>query len=390
MARIKLTEYRAKKLLLSTYEGISTRLATLDKDTKNISRKLMYAVKVDQGLKKRGKQGLVKLHISASQVKSAIQVFSRKGFDTFLVEPMLSHVQDEEHYLSIERVRDGFRLIYSPKGGVEIEDTPASLKTYTLPRDKVKLGQQIPLKAQWLDQLILTMNTEHVAFVEINPLVIQNKKIFLLDATVLADDAGEHFAHGWSSVDSPNSEKLLPEEEYIAKLDANTPAALKLKVLNPDGSIWTLLSGGGASITIADEVQAAGIGTELGSYGEYSGGPTTEETYLYTKAVVSLMLKAKTRRKALVIAGGVANFTDVKSTFAGIIQALEEKTADLKKASIKVFVRRGGPNEAAGLALMKGFLSSHGLLGSIAGSNALLTDAITDGIAYIKKGTLWI
>jgi ATP-citrate lyase beta-subunit len=94
------------------------------------------------------------------------------------------------------------------------------------------------------------------------------------------------------------------------------------------------------------------------------------------------MLKSKAKRKALVIAGGVANFTDVQKTFAGIIDALSEFAPKLREQRIKVFVRRGGPNEKTGLELMRGFLEREKLFGSIHGSDAVITAAVEDAIAF--------
>jgi succinyl-CoA synthetase beta subunit len=134
---------------------------------------------------------------------------------------------------------------------------------------------------------------------------------------------------------------------------------------------------------IADEAQLRRR-QPLGNYGEYSGGPTREETYLYAKEIIALMLASKAKNKALVIAG-VANFTDVKKTFAGIIDALSEVASALRKAKIKVFVRRGGPNETAGLALMREFLEKESLLGSIHGSDTIITKAVSEAISYVRE-----
>ena len=38
------------------------------------------------------------------------------------------------------------------------------------------------------------------------------------------------------------------QEAYIAELDAKSGASLKLTVLNPNGRIWTMVAGGGASV----------------------------------------------------------------------------------------------------------------------------------------------
>jgi hypothetical protein len=63
----------------------------------------------------------------------------------------------------------------------------------------------------------------------------------------------------------------------------------------------------------------------------------------------------------------VANFTDIRQTFKGVIRALDEAKAELKRQGITVFVRRGGPYEAEGLAQMESFLLREGLHGLVAG-----------------------
>ena len=65
-----------------------------------------------------------------------------------------------------------------------------------------------------------------------------------------------------------------PEEAYIQSLDERTGASLKLTVLNPNGRIWTLVAGGGASVIYADTICDLGFSKELGNYGEYSGAPS--------------------------------------------------------------------------------------------------------------------
>ncbi len=170
----------------------------------------------------------------------------------------------------------------------------------------------------------------------------------------------------------------------MGALDKTTPASLKLNVLNPNGSLFFLLSAGGGSIVIADQAALLGAGREIGNYGEYSGGPTREETYLYAREVLSLLLESKAKQKALVIAGPIANFTDVKQTFLGIIDALTERARTLRTGGVRVFVRRGGPNEEAGLSLMREFLSQEKLLGSVHGSEAPITIAVEEAISSLS------
>ena len=50
---------------------------------------------------------------------------------------------------------------------------------------------------------------------------------------------------------------------------------------------------------------------ELGNYGEYSGAPNTQETYQYARTVLSCATAhSDGRARALLIGGGIANFTN--------------------------------------------------------------------------------
>lgn len=375
MARIKLTEYRAKSLLVDGYEGASLRLDSLASDLRSLKTGTEYVVKVDQGVKKRGKQGLIRLGVTKAAAKQAIEELAARGFSRFVAEPMFAHDADEEKYLSVERVRGGFRLLYSPKGGVEIEEHPESVKQYD---DAGK----VPLPKEFMNRLISIMDKEYLSFVEINPLVVRGEECVLLDAAVTADSAGEHYA-SWSSDDSADSHQKSGAELTIANLNDNSSASFSFRVLNPDGAVWLLLSGGGASITIADEAANRGKADAIGNYGEYSGGPTAEETQVYAEAAIAQMLESPAKKKALVIAGGVANFTDVKKTFGGVVAALKKNMKALQKADVKVFVRRGGPNEREGLRLMKDFLEANRLLGSVHGSDDVLTVVVDEALEYV-------
>lgn len=178
---------------------------------------------------------------------------------------------------------------------------------------------------------------------------------------------------------------LSESERAVAVLDASTPASLKFKLINPDGHIWMLLSGGGASLVLADEVADQGMSKELANYGEYSGAPTDDDVYSYTKIVLSQLLSTKSSApKAIVVAGGVANFTDVAKTFKGLIRSLDEQKEELVKAKVKVFVRRGGPNESKGLKMMEDFLTKSNLLGSVHGHSDPLTLVVNEIKEYLS------
>jgi len=375
MARLKFTEFRAKSLLIDGYQGHELREATLKADIAKLDAKQKYIVKVDEGIKKRGKQGLVRLNIARRDMAKAVDELAERGYHRFIAEPMLAHADDEERYVSIERIRNGFQVLYSKQGGVNVEEHPETITKYIDLKD-------VPLPKGFLNHLTDVMNREHMSFLEINPLVVRGEDCFILDAAVLVDGAGDWKAT-WNEDDIVDARQKTVSEETITQLNNNSPASFSFRVLNPNGSIWLLLSGGGASITIADEAANRNKAELIGNYGEYSGGPTREETQIYTDTVLQQALQSTAPRKAIVLAGGVANFTDVKKTFAGVIDALTKHIDALKAAEVKVYVRRGGPKEKEGLALMKDFLIKHGIYGSIHGSDTVLTTVVDEALEYV-------
>lgn len=374
MARVKLSEFRAKSLLLEEYAGVALHLNSLTKDVAQINDDLLYIIKVDQGVKKRGKQGLLKLNISKSEVEQAVRELAEKGFSRFIAEPMFTHDDSEEQYFSLERTRQGMVIHHSQHGGVDVEENPSSVQEYSI--------DDVPLPAEYVADLLKIMDAQHMSFLEINPLIVRNNECTALDAAVLIDSAGEHESD-WTSDDIVEARTLTDAEKTIAQYDDNSAAAFSFRVLNKDGALWLLLSGGGASITIADEAANEGRADIVGNYGEYSGGPTTEEAYLYTNELLKQLHASSVHKKAIVIAGGVANFTDVRKTFGGVIQALQENIDNLHQSSVKVYVRRGGPNEVEGLANMKKFLQENDLYGSVHGSDVVLTDVVHEALEHI-------
>jgi hypothetical protein len=57
--------------------------------------------------------------------------------------------------------------------------------------------------------------------------------------------------------------------------------------------------------------------------------------------------------KVLFIGGGIANFTNVASTFKGVIRALRDVAPLLIEHKVQIWVRRAGPNYQEGLKNIK-------------------------------------
>ena len=51
---------------------------------------------------------------------------------------------------------------------------------------------------------------------------------------------------------------------------------------------------------------------------------------------------------------------------------------------MKIFVRRGGPHQEEGLAIMKDFLEKNNLLGEIHGPELVLTDIVKPALAHVS------
>lgn len=413
MSRVKISEYLAKRTLLPKYLGLSATVSTTASEIEANFPNQNLVVKVDQGIKKRGKLGLVKVNVTPREIPDILADWSKSGWASFLIEPVIEHAETAEHYLAIERVREGWQISYSDKGGIEVESSWDSVKRSVLKRNPrlqvegasssadertvlspkgdsstgdlakgqvgtAKLGGVSLLEL--ITPFIPLMESNHIVFLEMNPILVRGDQVIPLDMACEVDSAG-------TTLTSIPDRTLSDSEKDVATLDASTPASLKFKLINPDGHIWMLLSGGGASLVLADEVADQGMGKELANYGEYSGAPTDDDVYAYTKIILTQLLSTISHKPcAIIIAGGVANFTDVVKTFKGLIRALDEQKSELVKANVKVFVRRGGPNEVKGLKMMNDFLTKSNLLGSVHGHSDPLTLVVNEVKECLSSG----
>lgn len=89
--------------------------------------------------------------------------------------------------------------------------------------------------------------------------------------------------------------------------------------------------------------------------------------------------------KILIIGGGIANFTNVASTFKGIIRALSEYKAPLIAHHVRIFVRRGGPNYQEGLKAMRLLGESLGVPIKVYGPETHITDIVPLALGIPKS-----
>jgi len=394
MAQRGIREYDGKKMLAHywseyisskySYPGkvvLITPASKINELTKKHGwlKKEKLVVKPDQLFGKRGKYGLIKAGVPFAQVKKWINEKMNKEITLgkvtgklthFIIEPYVDH--KEEYYIAIKTNRNGDTIYFSNHGGVDIEsvwDTVAEIfigindDINSLNIEK-HLPKDTPPKmkkmlADFIKGLFRFYRELGYAYLEINPFTISDNTITPLDLVARLDDTA-HFevGHKWGDISfpAPFGRQLTEEERYIKELDEKSGASLKLTVLNPKGRVWTMVAGGGASVIYTDTIVDLGLGEELANYGEYSGNPTTEETYAYAKTILDLITRKKdpkNRPKFLLIGGGIANFTDVAKTFTGITMALRDYKKKLVETKVNIYVRRGGPNYQEGLRIMK-------------------------------------
>lgn len=386
MSRVKLTEQHTKTLLNDDYVGVTFNTDS-NTDIDQFLEKLAYqayVVKVDQGVKKRAKQGLLKIDVNKETLKKFVTEMSALGYTNFLIEPVVRHDRSQEGYLSFSNHRNGVQVLYSETGGVDIESNPEKVKKSLITPDQTWSSAltHLNLPPSFLKKVESVYNDGYFCFLEINPFIVDGGEVLCLDAAATVDSSASTLTKLWNSQNIV-TKNLSASEMKISELAKRSSASLNYSLLNPNGSIFTLLSGGGASLVVTDVF--TNDHDLLGNYGEYSGSPSEEETYLYAKNIIEDLLLSNSLRKALLISGGVANFTDVEITFRGIKTALSERANELKKQNVLVFVRRGGPNEKIGLENLKNFLEQSSLLGSVYGSETSLVKASQEAIRYVRQ-----
>lgn len=419
MARKKIREYDSKRLLKENFKRltgsdlpIKSAQVTESTDFNELANKEPWlssdklVVKPDMLFGKRGKSGLVALNLDLAGVATfvkdrlgkEVEMGGCKGpITTFIVEPFIPH--NDEFYLNIVSDRLGCSLSFSECGGIDIEENWDKVKTIFIPTGNsltpetcAPLVATLPLEIkETIEQFIKSVYDVFLdldfTFLEMNPFTLVDGKPYPLDMRGELDDTAtfKNFKK-WSNVEFPMpfGRVMSPTESFIHGLDEKTSASLKFTVLNPKGRIWTMVAGGGASVIYADTVGDLGYASELGNYAEYSGAPNEEEVLQYARVVIDCATaEPDGRKRALVIGGGIANFTDVAATFNGIIRALREKESKLKAARMSIYVRRGGPNYQMGLAKMRNLGQEIGIPLEVYGPEATMTGICKEAIECI-------
>jgi ATP-citrate lyase beta-subunit len=321
--------------------------------------------KAHEALGSRFKLGLVKVGLDLEGAVAATKemIGQRVGSITVsqvIVSEMIPH--KEEYYCAVKSTREGSEILVANCGGIEVESNWDRVKRLAL-----EVGQQPSLEA--LDRLVTDagftgplakkmadfaakmftcFDNEDAQYLEVNPVVIRESdgELVAVDAVTLLD-ADAKFRHpDWNFAFAAEFGRAYSNDELeVMAVDSKIKGSVKFIEI-PGGDTAMLPAGGGASIYYSDAVVARG--GKLANYAEYSGDPPDWAVEVLTEKVCSLP-----GIKNIIVGGAIANFTDVKKTFGGIINGFRKAKAEGKLNGVKIWVRRGGPREKEGLDAMR-------------------------------------
>ncbi len=328
-------------------------------------RESRLVVKAHEAVGSRMKLGLVKVGLDLALAKQAAQEMFRRevsgvAISQIIISEMVAH--KEEYYIAVKSTREGADLLLASIGGIEVESHWDQVSRMAIPLgvdptiDSLEAlakgagfkGGLIRKIADFAMKLYQCYDQEDGTYIEINPLVARESdgELVALDAVTMVD-ADARFRHpDWSfTFASEFGRPYTNDEKAIMEIDARIKGSVKFIEI-PGGDTALLPAGGGASVYYSDAVLA--MGGKIANYAEYSGDPPDWAVEALTEKVCSL----KGVRR-IIVGGAIANFTNVKKTFAGIIAGFRKARADGKMEGVEIWVRRGGPYEKEGLAAMK-------------------------------------
>ena len=355
-------------------------------------REGMLVVKAHEAIGSRMKLGLVKVGLDLDAAKrAAAEMFGRMVGGMVITQVILSEQipHEKEYYLAVKSTRDGAELLMGP-GGIDVEAHWDQISAIAIPVGVEPTGDQIENLAKEAEfpphliekiadfalKLYQCYDQEDGSYIEINPLVVRESDgaLVALDAVTMVD-ADARFRHpDWNFTFASEFGRPYTEaERAIMEIDSRIKGSVKFIEI-PGGDTALLPAGGGASVYYSDAVLA--VGGTLANYAEYSGDPPDWAVEALTERVCALK-----GIKRIIVGGAIANFTNVKKTFAGIIAGFRKAKADGRLDGVAIWVRRGGPFEKEGLAAM-GALTSEGFNIHVYDRYTPLTDIVN----YAVKG----
>ena len=350
-------------------------------------KKSKLVVKAHEALGSRFKLGLVKVDLDLKGAEAATKEMIGRQVGSItvsqvIVSEMVPH--KEEYYCAVKSTREGTDILVANCGGIEVESNWERVKRLAvevgqqlseealerLAKDAGFAGSTLKKMAEFAGKMFTCFDSEDAQYLEVNPVVLreQDSELIALDAVTLLDGDAKFRHPDWNFAFAAEFGRAYSKHEMeVMAVDSKIKGSVKFIEI-PGGDTAMLPAGGGASIYYSDAVVARG--GKLANYAEYSGDPPDWAVEVLTDKVCSLP-----GIKNIIVGGAIANFTDVKKTFGGIINGFRKAKSEGKLKDVKIWVRRGGPREKEGLDAMRA-LKDEGFDISVFDRNTPLTDIV--------------
>ena len=350
-------------------------------------KKSKLVVKAHEALGSRFKLGLVKVDLDLKGAEAATKEMIGRHVGSItvaqvIVSEMIPH--KEEYYCAVKSTRTGTDILVANCGGIEVESNwervnrlalevgqqPSADALERLAKDAGFTGSLLKKMTDFAGKMFTCFDSEDAQYLEVNPVVLreQDSELIALDAVTLLDGDAKFRHPDWNFAFAAEFGRAYSKHEMeIMAVDSKIKGSVKFIEI-PGGDTAMLPAGGGASIYYSDAVVARG--GKLANYAEYSGDPPDWAVEVLTDKVCSLP-----GIKNIIVGGAIANFTDVKKTFGGIINGFRKAKSEGKLKGVKIWVRRGGPREKEGLDAMRA-LKDEGFDINVFDRNTPLTDIV--------------
>lgn len=350
-------------------------------------KKSKLVVKAHEALGSRFKLGLVKVGLDLKEAEAATKEMIGRQVGSItvsqvIVSEMIPH--KEEYYCAVKSTREGTDILVANCGGIEVESNwdrvkrlavevgqqPSEDALERLVKDAGFTGSLVKKMADFAGKMFTCFDSEDAQYLEVNPVVLreQEGELIALDAVTLLDGDAKFRHPDWNFAFAAEFGRAYSKHEMeVMAVDSKIKGSVKFIEI-PGGDTAMLPAGGGASVYYSDAVVARG--GKLANYAEYSGDPPDWAVEVLTDKVCSLP-----GIKNIIVGGAIANFTDVKKTFGGIINGFRKAKSEGKLKGVKIWVRRGGPREKEGLDAMRA-LKDEGFDINVFDRNTPLTDIV--------------
>jgi len=350
-------------------------------------KKSKLVVKAHEALGSRFKLGLVKVNLDLKGAEAATKEMIGRHVGSItvsqvIVSEMIPH--KEEYYCAVKSTRAGTDILVANCGGIEVESNwervnrlalevgqqPSEDALEKLAKGAGFTGSLLKKMTEFAGKLFICFDSEDAQYLEVNPVVLreQDSELIALDAVTLLDGDAKFRHPDWNFAFAAEFGRAYSKHEMeVMAVDSKIKGSVKFIEI-PGGDTAMLPAGGGASIYYSDAVVARG--GKLANYAEYSGDPPDWAVEVLTDKVCSLP-----GIKNIIVGGAIANFTDVKKTFGGIINGFRKAKSEGKLKGVKIWVRRGGPREKEGLDAMRA-LKDEGFDINVFDRNTPLTDIV--------------